>query len=62
MLQKAHLYFHIVDVGCEAEDHFGVVRVVFAVSDVDVHVKLVLVRFDHHAGGRNEKNCQHARL
>lgn len=52
---KSHLRFHIVDVRREAEDDLRVVRVVFAVSNVDVHIDLVFVCFDQHSGKINEK-------
>lgn len=57
--QESHLYFLIVDVGREAEGDFRVVRVVFAVPDVDVHVNLVIFGFDQHPGGGNEKQSGH---
>ena len=53
--EKAHLYFNIVDVRCETEGNFCVVCVVFAVSNVDVHVNLVFVCSDHHSGEINKK-------
>lgn len=56
---KSHLHFNIVDVRREAEDDFSVVCVVFAVSDVDVHIDLVCVCFDQHSAGGNG-NSQHA--
>lgn len=55
--KKSHLYFNVVDVGREAEGDFSVVCVVFAVSNVDVHLDLVFLRFDQHSGEVNEK-CQ----
>lgn len=39
--QKPHLDFHVVDVRREAQGDFGVVCVVLAVSDGDVHINLV---------------------
>lgn len=52
---KSHLRFHIVDVRREAEDDLRVVCVVFAVSNVDVDIDLVFVRFDQHSGKINEE-------
>lgn len=57
--EESHLYFLIVDVGREAEGDFRVVRVVFAVSDVDVHFNLVFLCFDQHPGGGNENPSGH---
>lgn len=48
--QKSHLYFHILDVGREAEDDLGVVCVVSVVPDFDVHVELFFVGADQKAG------------
>lgn len=56
---KSHLYFHVVDVRSEAQDDPRVVRVVFAVSYVDVHINLVFVVFNHHSGEVHE-NREHA--
>lgn len=56
--EKSHLDFNVVDVRREAEADFSVVRVVFAVSNVDVHINLVFARFDQHSGEVNE-NSQH---
>lgn len=41
-MRPSHLCLHVVDVWREAEDDFGVVGVVFAVPDVDVHFDLVI--------------------
>lgn len=48
--QKSHLYFHVLDVGREAEDDLGVVCVVSAILDFDVHVDLFFVCSDQHPG------------
>lgn len=47
-LQKSHLHIYEVYVWCEAEGDFSVVRVVLAISNVDVHVNLVVVGLDEH--------------
>lgn len=47
-LWKSHLHVYEVYVWREAEGDFSVVRVVFAISDDDVHVNLVVAGLDEH--------------
>lgn len=53
----SNLYFNIVDVRCEAEGDFGVVCVVFTVSNCDAHINLVRVWFDNHSPGWKQSAC-----
>lgn len=57
-MRPSHLCLHVVDVWREAEDDFGVVGVVFAVPDGDVHFDFVITRLNLHSGG-GKKNKQH---